>query len=136
MESATCCGMESRFSEHGIKTERKRRYTASRDAMRGRAAIPYNSLRKLIPYQALRSWINKKTNRSSSFYFGGPSRAQNLYLRPSFKFVYAELAQISELQAIRKGSAISWLRNKKEIHAVSLFCLVDHQGLEPWTDRL
>jgi hypothetical protein len=31
----------------------------------------------LIPYQALRSWINKKTNRSSSFYFGGQSLIEN-----------------------------------------------------------
>ena len=97
MESATCCGMESRLGEHGInancivwnqeqrETEkytlsRDARpdevgipYTLKRDAMRGRAAIPYNSQSELMPYQALRSWINKKTNRSSSFYFGGAS---------------------------------------------------------------
>jgi hypothetical protein len=58
-------GMESR-----PKTEK---YKLSLDAMRGRAAIPYNSLCELMPYQVLRSWINKKTNRGSSFYFGGAS---------------------------------------------------------------
>ena len=47
------------------------KYKLSLDAICGRAAIPYNSLCELMPYQALRSWINKKTNRSSSFYFGG-----------------------------------------------------------------
>ena len=47
------------------------KYKLSLDAIRGRAAIPYNSQSELMPYQALRSWINKKTNRSSSFYFGG-----------------------------------------------------------------
>jgi hypothetical protein len=79
MESATRCGMESRFSEHGInakhcmesRTKGNGEYSLSADAMRGQAAIPYNSLCELMPYQALRSWINKKTNRSSSFYFGG-----------------------------------------------------------------
>ena len=65
-----------RRRRYGIKNEGKRRYTASRDAIRGQAAIPYNSLCELMPYQALRSWINKKTNRSSSFYFGGPSRTR------------------------------------------------------------
>ena len=69
MES-TQGGMESR--------PKSKRYTLSRDAMRGRAAIPYNSHCELMPYQALRAWINKKTNRSSSFYFGGPSRTRTL----------------------------------------------------------
>ena len=102
MESATCCGMESfrrnvwnptivgMESSHsdvwnlalasmestagGMESRPKsKKYTLSRDAMRGRAAIPYNSQRELMPCQALRSWINKKTNRSSSFYFGGAS---------------------------------------------------------------
>ena len=84
MESATWCGMESRFSEYGInakhcmesRTKGNGEYSLSADAIRGRAAIPYNSLRELMPYQALRSWINKKTNQSSSFYFGGPSRTR------------------------------------------------------------
>ena len=49
----------------------KEEYSLPADAMRGRAAIPCNSLCELMPYQVLRSWINKKTNRSSSFYFGG-----------------------------------------------------------------
>ena len=51
----------------------KKRCSLKADAMRGRAAIPCNSHGELMPYQALRSWINKKTNRSSSFYFGGES---------------------------------------------------------------
>ena len=61
--------MESRTKGDG-------EYSLSADAIRGRAAIPYNSLCELMPYQALRSWINKKTNRSSSFYFGGPTRTR------------------------------------------------------------
>ena len=70
MES-TAGGMES--AEGGMESRVKgtKIYTLSRDAMRGQAAIPYNSQRELMPYQSLRSWINKKTNRSSSFYFGG-----------------------------------------------------------------
>ena len=60
-----------RRRRYGIKTEGGRGIHASRDAMRGRAAIPCNSHRELIPYQALRSWINEKTNRGSSFHFGG-----------------------------------------------------------------
>ena len=58
------------------RTKGNVKYSLSADAIRGRAAIPYNSLCELMPYQALRSWINKKTNRSSSFYFGGPSRTR------------------------------------------------------------
>ena len=56
MESASYCGMESRPKSKKCKL--------SLDAIRSRAAIPYNSLCELMPYQALRSWINKKTNRS------------------------------------------------------------------------
>ena len=61
------------WNQERRKTEK---YKLSLDAMRGRAAIPYNSLCELMPYQALRSWINKKTNFGSSFYFGGPSRTR------------------------------------------------------------
>ena len=64
-------GMESRAKGTG-------EYSLTADAMRGRAAIPYNSHGELMPCQALRSWINKKTNRSSSFYFGGASRTRTL----------------------------------------------------------
>ena len=53
------------------RTKVSREYSLSADAMCGRATITYNSQSELIPYQTLRSWINKKTNRSSSFYFGG-----------------------------------------------------------------
>ena len=37
-----------------------KKYSLSADAIRGRAAIPYNSLCELMPYQALRSWIKKQ----------------------------------------------------------------------------
>ena len=76
MESAKG-GMES-FQRNVWNQDRRvtKRYTLSRDAMRGQAAIPYNSQRELMPYQSLRAWINKKTNQSSSFYFGGPSRTR------------------------------------------------------------
>ena len=69
MESTIGC-MES-FQRNVWNQERRERYTLSRGAMRGQAAIPCNSQIELMPYQALRSWINKKTNQSSSFYFGG-----------------------------------------------------------------
>ena len=60
MESATCCGMESHLGEYGIdakycmesRTKGNGEYRLSADAMRGRAAIPSNSLRELMPYQA------------------------------------------------------------------------------------
>ena len=79
-----------RRRRHGIKNEGERRYTASRDAIRGRAAIPYNSLRELMPYQAIRSWINKKTNRSSSFYFGGTSstKVEALNSKLLYRFIF------------------------------------------------
>jgi hypothetical protein len=54
-------GMESR-----PKTEK---YKLSLDAIRGRAAMPYNSLCELIPYQALRSWIRKTTDTARPFPF-------------------------------------------------------------------
>ena len=79
MES-TAGGMESRAK--GTK-----RYTLSRDDMRGRAAIPYNSHGELMPCQALRSWINKKTNRSSSFYFGGASFSK---VEPTLKSLFLD----------------------------------------------
>ena len=74
IESATRCGMESHLGEYGIDAEHcmesrpkgNGEYSLSADAIRGRAAIPSNSLCELMPYQALRSWINKKTNRSQS----------------------------------------------------------------------
>ena len=74
---------------HGIRRkaewnqDRKRRIQPAADAIRGRAAMPYNSQSELIPYQALREPPklvlslrgtptsvldkSKKTNRSSSF---------------------------------------------------------------------
>ena len=66
IESATCCGMESRFSEHGINAEHCMesrtkgnggKCSLTADAMPDRVGIPYNSLCELMPYQALRSWI-------------------------------------------------------------------------------
>ena len=38
-----------------------REYSLTADAIRGQAAIPFNSPCELMPYQALRSWINKKS---------------------------------------------------------------------------
>ena len=73
-----CERMESSRSDAWNQDRRgKRKYSPAADAMRGRAAMPYNSPCELIPYQALRSWINKKTNRSSSFCFGGQSLIEN-----------------------------------------------------------
>ena len=61
-------GMESRAKGY-------EEYSLTADAMRGRAAIPYNSLCELMPYQALRSWINKKRATAKGFplFVGGAS---------------------------------------------------------------
>ena len=48
-----------RRRRYGIKTEEGKKCTLTRDAMRGRAAIPCNSQSELMPCQALRSWIKK-----------------------------------------------------------------------------
>lgn len=61
--------MESRLGENGIKIEGKERYSLTADAIRGQAAIPYNSPRELIPYPALRSWIKKEATFAKSCFF-------------------------------------------------------------------
>ena len=74
MESAVG-GMES-FGRNVWNQDRRERNARCRVMPYALRAMPYNAPCALIPYQALRSWINKKTNRSSSFYFGGPSRTR------------------------------------------------------------
>ena len=74
-QCASYCGMESR--------PKSKKYTLTRDAMPDRVGIPCNSHSELMPCQALRSWINKKTNRSSSFYFG---RAYSTKVEPIYKY--------------------------------------------------
>ena len=39
---------------------KSKKFSLPTDAIRGQAAIPCNSLCESMPYQALRSWINKK----------------------------------------------------------------------------
>ena len=137
--------MESRTKGNG-------EYSLSADAIRGRAAIPYNSLCELMPYQALRSWINKKTNRSSSFYFGGLyslrasklSKLRALCAYANQRFALAEqsaaFALMSKLLDANildyHGLCPCGQATKRGNRKGCLFLLVDHQGLEPWTDRL
>ena len=125
MESATRCGMESRFSEHGINAEhcmesrtKTEKYKLSLDVIRGRAAIPYNSLCELMPYQSLRSWINKKTNRSSSFYFGGASRTRTLDRPVMLLFGASALCALGATHCVRlttnrRGAIFAWLADKR-----------------------
>ena len=65
-----CERMESSRSD-AWNQDRSRRIQPAADAIRGRAAMPYNSQSELIPYKALRSWIKQKPPKSVVFVFGG-----------------------------------------------------------------
>ena len=81
MES-TAGGMES-FQRNVWNQERRGtgEYSLTADAMRGRAAIPCNSLCELMPCQALRSWIkNNGFKRSRYFLVEQAFRKSNHFL--------------------------------------------------------
>ena len=107
-------------------------------------AIPYNSLCELMPYQALRSWINKKTNRSSSFYFGGPSRARTLdqpvmsrWLWPTELMAHAFLYYINSVPTCQVPFRKIQPSDILQIHLTfdKIMCIIKSTNLRKGLDR-
>ena len=84
-------------------------------------------------------WHKKREEdtRSPSL-FGGPSRTQNLNLRPYSKLTVLRWRKFRHF-ASKMRRFIVWkgsIKRRGECTRHSPLLLVDHQGLEPWTYRL
>ena len=136
----------------GMESRPKRGCMLPRDAMRGQAAIPCNSLCELMPCQALRSWINKKEHRSAPFCFwcgrtcpafcGKPQTLEARLVRLNASICCAKPPIFSAAaQNAVEGSAF-WRQGSSLHHphkqkirtphkAMPLFFVVRVRGLEP-----
>ena len=68
MES-TAGGMESVADGMESRAKGYEEYSLTADAIRGRAAMPYNSQSELMPYQALRSWIKITASKEAVIFW-------------------------------------------------------------------